>query len=53
MVRLRSLRGEHLVNFEADHTEIVGLNPFPQLQSLFTLIEDNVVHSDHSEPTFV
>lgn len=33
--------GEHLVNFEADHTEIVGINPYEQLESVFNLVEDN------------
>jgi hypothetical protein len=49
MVHTTLFRGEHLVNFDADHTEIVGINPNPQLQSVFTLIEDNVIHQEYDQ----
>jgi len=45
---LFSFRGEHLVNFEADHMEIAGLNRYDQLNSVFQLIEDNVMHHDEA-----
>lgn len=38
-----TFRGQHLVNFEVDHSELIGLNNYPEYQSIITLIEDNVL----------
>ena len=33
-------RGYHLVNFEADHSELLGINPFLDFPLMVSLIED-------------
>lgn len=35
-----------MVNFEADHTEIVGINPNSELTSVFRLITDNAIEQE-------
>ena len=32
--------GDHLVNFQADHSELIGVNYFEDLPMMISLIED-------------
>ena len=49
MVIVETFRGQHLVNFEADHSEIVGVNPWAEIRDLFRLVEENALASEAVE----